>query len=81
MMKIQVSNNGNQTIKSNSKRLVFFNIEDLKFQKSVLDSGIEYIKSKQFKVRTNKDYNSLERRKERLSKVKLSIEKQIKKMK
>lgn len=77
-MKIQVSNTANQTIKSNNKRTIFFNIEDLKFQHSVLEAGIGYIRKAQYNVRTNKDFNSLERKKVKLFEVKFNIEKAIK---
>ena len=76
-MKIQVSNTANQTIKSNNKRTIFFNVEDLKFQHSVLEAGIGYIRKAQYNVRTNKDFNSLERKKDKLTKVKFSIERAI----
>ena len=56
-------------------------IVKIKFQKSVLELGIEYLKKKQFNVRTNKSYNSLERRILRLSEIKSRIEKQIKNLK
>ena len=77
-MKIKVSNTATQTIKSNLKRTIFFNVEDLKFQHSVLEAGISHIKDIQTMVRTNKEFNSLERRKDKLTKVKFSIERAIK---
>jgi len=76
-MKVQVSSTATQNVKSNNKRTVFFNIEDLKFQHSVLESGIGYIRKAQYNVRTNKDFNSLERRKVKLFEVKFSIERAI----
>ena len=76
-MKVQVSSTATQNVKSNNKRTVFFNIEDLKFQHSVLESGIGYIRKAQYNVRTNKDFNSLERRKVKLFEVKFNIERAI----
>ena len=76
-MKIQVSNTASQTIKSNNKRTIFFNVEDLKFQHSVLEAGITYIRNAQYNVRTNKCFNSLERKKVKLFEVKFNIERAI----
>ena len=77
-MKIQVSNTDKQTIKSNNQGIVYFSIEDLKFQHLVLEAGIEYIENAQKNVRTKKEFNSLETKRIKLFRLKVNIGKTIK---
>lgn len=56
-MRVQISTTATQTVKSNTSRLSFLNIEDIKFQMSVLKLGIAYHETMSYNARSNKVYN------------------------
>ena len=56
-MIVQISNTQHQNVKSNSKRKVYLNLEDILFQISVLKLGITYHQTMMTTVRTMKGYN------------------------
>ena len=56
-MRVQISTTATQTVKSNTSRLSFLNIEDIKFQMSVLTLGIAYHDTMSFNARSNKVYD------------------------
>lgn len=55
-MRVQISTTATQTVKSNTSRLSFLNIEDIKFQMSVLKLGIAYHDTMSFNARKHKVY-------------------------
>jgi hypothetical protein len=56
-MRVQISTTATQNVKSNTKRLCFLNLEDIKFQMSVLKLGIDYHQKMLYNARSNKVYN------------------------
>jgi hypothetical protein len=56
-MRVQISATATQNVKSNTRRLCFLNLEDIKFQMSVLKLGIDYHQNMLYNARSNKVYN------------------------
>jgi len=61
-MRVQISTTAFQTVKSNSTRLCFLNVEDINFQLSVLELSIAYHQEMLYNSRSNKVYNHHNRR-------------------
>ena len=74
-MKVYLTIQGGQEIKSSNKRTVFYNAQDLLFQESVLVDGIQFAEEQIFNARSNKQYKLWDRRKNKMVEVLHTIRK------